>query len=81
MVEMRVFCDRCHERVVDGRSSYRATFGPAKRSLESLDLCDECFEHLGTWVKTFPKSGTSKPAVGDGNGSTEQRKRTARAAV
>lgn len=77
MVETRVFCDRCHERVVERRSSFRASCGPARHTLESIDFCGDCLNAFASWLKTFPHS---KPAAGDGKGNGEQRKRTARAA-
>jgi hypothetical protein len=54
MVSTNVFCDRCKSQIMEQRSNYSATCGPARQTRESLDLCQDCLGILNSWLLAGP---------------------------
>ena len=55
MVEIRVFCDRCAERVTSDRAELRTRCGPLRLKRPTIDLCDRCQTWLHNALTAYPR--------------------------
>ncbi len=59
MVELKVFCDKCHERVTQDRTLLKTQSGPKRLVMPTLDLCSSCLDELVTWLDALPAGCTA----------------------
>jgi hypothetical protein len=52
-VDMKVYCDKCGDRITQDRSVIKATTGPL-RQRDPIDLCDSCRVAFVTWLGPIP---------------------------
>jgi hypothetical protein len=59
MVETRVFCDRCSERITEDRTLLAAKSGPQRLHRPTVDLCSSCYAEFAAFLDARPAGCTA----------------------
>jgi hypothetical protein len=50
MTEIKHFCDKCGERIAEGRTLLANKAGPHRLRRPQVDLCGPCYEEFDQWL-------------------------------
>lgn len=67
MVETRVFCDKCSERITQERTLLAVKAGPQRLQRPTVDLCSACLTEFTGWLDGRPDGTAPTPRASVAN--------------
>jgi hypothetical protein len=61
--DVRVFCDRCSERILEGRTLMKLAAGPERLKRPTVDLCSDCLAEFTGWLDKRPNGKAPTPRM------------------
>lgn len=59
MVETKVYCDACSERITEDRSLLKVVTGPERLKRPTIDLCTSCLSRVVELIDARPENCTA----------------------